>query len=104
VIFGVTEISRLGSSSGIVEPLYEKLLPQRFAVHRFFARAISREEFRGSHPLASHIKPGQFKEEDLKHFLDHMSYEQGLFDEAACIRSFWRRAQEHRGTGGSVRK
>ncbi len=26
------------------------------------------------------IRPGQFKEEDVKHFLDHISYEQGNFD------------------------
>jgi glucose-6-phosphate 1-dehydrogenase len=26
------------------------------------------------------IKPGQFREEDVKHFLDHMTYEQGMFD------------------------
>jgi glucose-6-phosphate 1-dehydrogenase len=27
------------------------------------------------------VRPGQFKEEEIKHFLDHISYEQGIFNE-----------------------
>lgn len=59
----------------------KKLLPPRFAVVGFSRRIFSREEFRDFIRERLHIKPGQFKEEDIKHFLDHMSYEQGNFDD-----------------------
>lgn len=63
--------------------LYSKrLLPQRFAVVGFSRRAFSREEFREYIRSRLNVKPGEFKEEDIKHFLDHMSYEQGFFDSA----------------------
>lgn len=30
------------------------------------------------------VRPGQFKEEDVKHFLDHITYEQGMFDDTGA--------------------
>ncbi len=63
--------------------LYSKrLLPPRFAIVGFSRRAFNREEFREFIRDRLNVKPGQFREEDVKHFLDHMSYEQGLFDQA----------------------
>lgn len=62
--------------------LYSKrLLPPRFAVVGFSRRLFTREEFREFIRTRLNIKPGQFKEEDIKHFLDHIIYEQGLFDQ-----------------------
>jgi glucose-6-phosphate 1-dehydrogenase len=61
--------------------LYSKrLLPQKFAIVGFSRRALSREEFREYIRNGLNIRLGQFKEEDVKHFMDHMVYEQGFFD------------------------
>ncbi|MDE1967168.1 MAG: glucose-6-phosphate dehydrogenase, partial [Patescibacteria group bacterium] len=63
--------------------LYSKrLLPQRFAIIGFSRRQFSRDEFREHIREHLNVKPGQFREEDIKHFLDHMTYEQGFFDNA----------------------
>lgn len=58
----------------------KKELPSRFAVVGFSRRSFNREEFRDFIRSHMHIKPGQFREEDVKHFIDHMYYEQGNFD------------------------
>jgi len=58
----------------------KKLLPPRFFIVGFSRRSFSREEFRDLIRSEMQIKPGQFREEDVKHFLDHMFYEQGYFD------------------------
>ena len=44
-------------------------------------RPFTREDFRHFIRSEINIKIGQYKEEDVKHFLDHMTYVQGLFDE-----------------------
>lgn len=41
---------------------------------------FSREDFREFIRERMNVKPGEFKEEDVKHFLDHVVYEQGFFD------------------------
>ena len=46
----------------------------------FSRRSFTREEFRSFIREKINIKPGQYKEEDVKHFIDHMYYEQGDFD------------------------
>lgn len=58
----------------------KKLLPNRFAIVGFSRRIFSREEFREFIRERLNIRPGEFKEEDIKHFLDHITYEQGFFD------------------------
>ncbi len=61
--------------------LYSKrVLPPRFAIIGFSRRSFTRDEFREFIRSKMNIRPGQFKEEDVKHFLDHISYEQGYFD------------------------
>ncbi|MDE2188514.1 MAG: glucose-6-phosphate dehydrogenase, partial [Patescibacteria group bacterium] len=50
----------------------------------FARRAFSREEFRDLIRSRLNVRPGQFREEDVKHFLDHIVYEQGQFDETAA--------------------
>lgn len=58
----------------------KKQLPPQFSVVGFSRRAFSREEFRAFIRTHMHIKPGIYREEDIKHFIDHVYYEQGNFD------------------------
>jgi glucose-6-phosphate 1-dehydrogenase len=85
VIFGVTgDLAARKLLPALLGLYSRKLLPARFAVIGFSRRPFSREEFRDLIRSRINVKPGQYKEEDFKHFLDHMSYEQGLFDEPAA--------------------
>jgi glucose-6-phosphate 1-dehydrogenase len=81
VIFGITGDLASRKLLPALLTLYSKnLLPNRFEIIGFSRRYMSREEFRDYIRSRLNIRPGQFKEEDIKHFLDHMTYEQGLFD------------------------
>lgn len=62
----------------------KKMLPQKFAIVGFSRRSFSREEFRELIRGRLNIRQGQFKEEEIKHFLDHISYEQGYFDDTSA--------------------
>ncbi|MCX6718920.1 MAG: glucose-6-phosphate dehydrogenase [Candidatus Taylorbacteria bacterium] len=87
VILGIT--GDLASRKLLPALLYlysKKLLPQRFAIVGFSRRAFSREEFRELIRSKMNIRLGQFKEEDIKHFLDHISYEQGMFDDIVAYK------------------
>ncbi len=82
VILGITgDLASRKLLPALLALYSKKLLPQRFAIIGFSRRTFSREEFREFIRERINIRPGQFKEEDIKHFLDHMSYEQGLFDD-----------------------
>ncbi|MBP6858791.1 MAG: glucose-6-phosphate dehydrogenase [Candidatus Pacebacteria bacterium] len=82
VIFGITgDLASRKLIPALLELYTKRLLPQRFAVIGFSRRVFSREEFREFIRERMNVKPGQFREEDIKHFLDHMSYEQGMFDD-----------------------
>ncbi len=84
VIFGVTgDLAAKKLIPALLSLYAKKLLPQRFAVIGFSRRSFTREEFRELIRDRMNVKPGEFKEEDIKHFLDHMSYEQGMFDDRA---------------------
>jgi len=81
VIFGVTgDLASRKLLPALLALYVKKLLPNRFAIIGFSRRPFSREDFREFIRDNLNVKPGQYKEEDVKHFLDHMSYEQGLFD------------------------
>jgi glucose-6-phosphate 1-dehydrogenase len=81
VIFGITgDLASRKLLPALLALYSKKMLPQRFAIVGFSRRPFSREEFREYIRENLNIKPGEFKEEDIKHFLDHMSYEQGFFD------------------------
>jgi glucose-6-phosphate 1-dehydrogenase len=81
VIFGITgDLAARKLLPALLALFSKKLLPPRFAIVGFSRRYFSREEFRELIRSRLNIKPGQFKEEDIKHFLDHISYEQGNFD------------------------
>jgi glucose-6-phosphate 1-dehydrogenase len=81
VIFGITgDLASRKLLPALLSLYSKKLLPPRFAVVGFSRRSFTREEFRELIREKMNIKPGQFREEDVKHFLDHMTYEQGNFD------------------------
>ncbi|MEA2715268.1 MAG: glucose-6-phosphate 1-dehydrogenase [Candidatus Parcubacteria bacterium] len=81
VIFGITGDLASRKLLPALLALYSKnLLPSRFAIIGFSRRSFSREEFREYIRERLNVRPGQFKEEVVKHFFDHMSYEQGFFD------------------------
>jgi glucose-6-phosphate 1-dehydrogenase len=82
IIFGITgDLASRKLLPALLSLYAKKQLPKRFAIVGITRRSFSREEFRESIRSHMHIKQGQFKEEDIKHFLDHFSYEQGMFDD-----------------------
>ncbi|MEI6057882.1 MAG: glucose-6-phosphate dehydrogenase [bacterium] len=81
VIIGITgDLAQRKLLPALLSLYVKKLLPQKFAVVGFSRRHFSREEFRMHIRENMHVRPGQYREEEIKHFLDHMSYEQGFFD------------------------
>ncbi len=81
IIFGITgDLAARKLLPALLGLFVKKMLPKRFAIIGITRRSFSKEEFRESIRSHIHIKQGQFKEEDIKHFMDHFSYEQGLFD------------------------
>ena len=83
VIFGITgDLAARKLIPALLSLYTKKLLPPRFAIIGFSRRVFTREEFREFIRSRMNVKLGQYKEEDIKHFLDHMSYEQGMFDDA----------------------
>ncbi len=82
VVFGITgDLANRKLLPALLSLFSKKMLPERFAIIGFSRRQFSREEFRDLIRGRMNIHPGQFKEEEVKHFLDHISYEQGMFNE-----------------------
>ncbi len=82
VIFGITgDLAARKLLPALLSLYSKKLLPNRFAIIGITRRSFSREEFREFLRGGMNIKQGDFKEEDVKHFLDHITYEQGMFDD-----------------------
>ncbi len=85
IIFGITgDLASRKLIPALLSLYTKKLLPPRFAIVGFSRRMFSREEFREFIRNRMNVRLGQYKEEDIKHFLDHMSYEQGMFDDASA--------------------
>lgn len=85
VIFGITgDLAARKLLPALLALYSKKKLPARFSIIGFSRRSFSREEFRELIRGGLHVKPGEFKEEDVKHFMDHMSYEQGMFNDPAA--------------------
>ncbi len=81
IIFGITgDLSGRKLLPALLNLYVNKRLPAKFSIVGFSRRTFSREEFREYIRANMKIKPGQYYEEDIKHFLDHMYYEQGFFD------------------------
>ena len=82
IIFGITgDLASRKLLPALLGLYSKKQLPKRFAIIGITRRTFTREEFRESIRSQMNVRPGQFKEEDIKHFLDHLSYEQGMFDD-----------------------
>jgi glucose-6-phosphate 1-dehydrogenase len=95
VIFGITgDLASRKLLPSLLSLYSKKLLPPRFTVVGFSRRNFSKEEFREYIRGRLNISPGQFKEEDIKHFLDHIVYEQGFFDDVNSYNSLSERLSE----------
>ncbi len=82
IIFGITgDLASRKLLPALLALYTKKMLPPRFSIVGFSRRAFSREEFREFIRSRLNIKPGQFREEEIKHFFDHITYEQGHFDD-----------------------
>lgn len=81
IIFGITgDLAGRKLLPALLNLYVSKKLPQKFAVVGFSRRPFTREDFRTFIREHMNIKPGQYKEEEVKHFIDHIYYEQGNFD------------------------
>lgn len=92
VILGITgDLASRKLLPSLLELFSKKLLPANFAIVGFSRRTFTREEFRELIREHLNIRPGQFREEDIKHFLDHMTYVQGIFNDPNA----YTRLQQH---------
>ncbi|HEY4503913.1 MAG TPA: glucose-6-phosphate dehydrogenase [Candidatus Paceibacterota bacterium] len=81
IILGITgDLSGRKLLPSLLNLYVKKHLPPKFAIVGFSRRTFTREEFREYIRGHMKVEPGQYHEEDIKHFLDHMYYEQGFFD------------------------
>ncbi len=88
VIFGITgDLATRKLLPALLSLYSKKLLPKRFSIVGFSRRPFSREEFRDFIRSKINIRQGQFREEDIKHFIDHILYVQGLFDQQESYKS-----------------
>ena len=83
IIFGITgDLAGRKILPALLNMYVNKRLPDRFAIVGFSRRNFSKEEFRQLIREHINIRPDQFRGEDIKHFIDHIFYEQGFFDDA----------------------
>ncbi|MCX6715496.1 MAG: glucose-6-phosphate dehydrogenase [Candidatus Taylorbacteria bacterium] len=95
VIFGITgDLAARKLLPALLALYSKKKLPARFSIIGFSRRSFSREEFRELIRSRLNIKPGEFKEEDVKHFMDHICYEQGMFNDPVAYQRLAFRIQE----------
>lgn len=81
IIFGITgDLASRKLLPALLSLYVNKRLPSRFAVIGFSRRNMMRDEFRQYLRDNMKVRPGQYHEEDIKHFLDYISYHQGFFD------------------------
>jgi glucose-6-phosphate 1-dehydrogenase len=95
VIFGITgDLAQRKLLPALLTLYTHKMLPHKFAVIGCARRELSREDFRDYIRRHMNIKPGQFREEDVKHFIDHLSYHSGLFDDASTYAALAERLKD----------
>lgn len=81
IIFGITgDLAGRKLLPALLNLYVKKQLPNKFAIVGFSRKPFTREDFRVFVREHMNIKPGQYREEEVKHFIDHMYYEQGNFD------------------------
>jgi len=94
VIFGITgDLSQRKLLPSLLNLYVKKVLTKRFAIVGFSRRSMTRDDFRQYVREHINIKPGQYREEDVKHFLDHIYYEQGIFDDPTSYANLAARLQ-----------
>ncbi|MFA6314898.1 MAG: glucose-6-phosphate dehydrogenase [Candidatus Paceibacterota bacterium] len=94
VIFGITgDLAARKLLPALIALYAKRMLPPRFAIVGFSRRAFGRDEFREYLRSRLNVRPGQFNEEDIKHFLDHITYEQGFFDALPAYERLYQRLQ-----------
>ncbi|HEY4511804.1 MAG TPA: glucose-6-phosphate dehydrogenase [Candidatus Paceibacterota bacterium] len=82
IIFGITgDLAQRKLLPALLSLYTKKALPARFSIVGVSRRQFSREEFREYVRQEMNVEPHQYKGEDIKHFLDHIRYEQALFDD-----------------------
>ncbi len=82
IIFGITgDLAGRKLLPSLLSLYVKNNLPKKFAIVGFSRRSFTREDFRQFIRSHMKVKMGQYREEDIKHFIDHMYYEQGNFDE-----------------------
>jgi glucose-6-phosphate 1-dehydrogenase len=81
IIFGITDERPARMILPALLGLYTSgKLPAKFAIVGFTLYHLSKEDFRQTIREQMNISPGQFREEDVKHFIDHIYCEQGAYD------------------------
>src|SRR5690348_13965614 len=94
IIMGITgDLAGRKLLPALLSLYVKKQLPPKFAVVGFSRRAFTREDFRSFIRTHMHLKSGQYREEDIKHFIDHMYYEQGNFDKSESYAQLAQRLQ-----------
>jgi len=94
VILGITgDLSSRKLLPALLELFTKGMLPPRFMIVGFSRRTFSREEFRELLREHLNVRPGQYREEDIKHFFDHIIYEQGLFNDENAYNRLHERLQ-----------
>ncbi len=82
IIFGITgDLAGRKLLPSLLSLYVKNNLPKKFAIVGFSRRQFTREDFRQFIRTHMKVKMGQYREEEIKHFIDHMYYEQGNFDE-----------------------
>jgi glucose-6-phosphate 1-dehydrogenase len=88
IIFGITgDLAQRKLIPALLSLYVKKQLPRKFAIIGFSRRHFTREDFRQYIRDNMGVKPGQYREEEIKHFLDYASYEQGFFDTQESYKS-----------------
>ena len=81
IIFGITgDIASRKILPALLSLYVKKKISSKFAIIGFTPEYINKEDFRQSIRDNMGISPGKFREEDVKHFVDHIFYEQGYYD------------------------
>lgn len=84
IIMGITgDLAGRKLLPSLLSLYVKKQLPSKFAIVGFSRRPFTREEFRNFIRTHMNVKVGHYKEEEIKHFIDHIYYEQGNFDSSA---------------------
>lgn len=81
IIFGITgDLAQSKLLPALLSLYIKKELPAKFSIVGFSRRHLNREDFRTFTRGKMRVRPGQYHEEDIKHFLDHIVYQEGNFD------------------------